>query len=92
MAAKKPFIFTAVSYIVQKTGDGSVRCRQETVFEQMPSPKGTIAFRPIKQTVFMPEPERAEYDRKMMANAGKAVSDYLSGHTEGGVMCDNPCP
>lgn len=82
MAAKKPFTFTAVSYIINKTGDGSVRCRRETVFEQVPSSKGTYEFRPIKQTAFMPEQEQAECDEKIRANAGEAVSNYLSIHTE----------
>ena len=80
MAAKKPYTFTAVSYITSKTGDGSVRCRQETVFEQLPSPKGTYEFRPIKRTVFLPEGKVTEDCKKMLENAGRAVSDYLSSH------------
>lgn len=82
MAAKKPFTFTATSYIVNKSGDGSVRCREEIVFEQVPSPKGTYKFKPIKRTVFMPEAEQMEYDKKMMKHAGEVMSDYLSGNMD----------
>ncbi len=82
MAAKKPFTFTAISYIVNKSGDGSVRCREEIVFEQIPSPKGTYKFKPIKRTVFMPEAEQLEYDKKMMKHAGEVMSDYLLGDTD----------
>ena len=82
MAAKKPLTFAAVSYIVNRTEDGSVRCRQEAVFEEVSSPEGAVRFRPVKKTAFVPEPEQAEYDKKMMENAGGAVSDYLSVHAE----------
>ncbi|TQI66754.1 hypothetical protein [Clostridium sp. KNHs216] len=80
MAAKKPFTFTAISYVVNKSGDGSVRCREEIVFEQVPSSKGTYQFKPIKRTVFMPEEEQVECDKKMMKHAGEVLSDYLSCH------------
>lgn len=80
MAAHKPYTFTAVSYIVDKSGDGSVRCREEIVFEQVESSKGTYEFKPIKRTVFMPESEQVECDKKMMKRAGEVLSDYLSCH------------
>ena len=82
LAGKNPFPFTAVSYVVDKTGGGSVRRRQETAFAQESSPKGTFRFRQVRKTAFMPEEEMAELDRKMMGRAGAAVSDYLSGHTK----------
>lgn len=78
LAAKKPFTFTSISYIENKSGDGSVRCREEIVFEQVPSPKGTYKFKPIKRTVFMPESELLEIDKKIMKNVGEALSEYLS--------------
>lgn len=78
MAARKPFTFTAYSYITDKTGDGKTRCRQQTVFEQVPSPKGTYKFKPIKRTVFMPESEQLAYDKRMMQHAGEVLSDYFS--------------
>ena len=82
LAAKKPFTFTSISYVVNKSGDGSVRCREEIVFEQVPSPKGTYKFKPIKRTVFMPEPELLKIDKKMMKRVGDAVSEYLSGNPD----------
>nr|WP_319488916.1 hypothetical protein [uncultured Caproiciproducens sp.] len=82
MAAKKPFTFTSVSYIVDKTGDGSVRCREEIVFEQIPSPKGTYQFKSIKRTIFMPEEEQIEYDKRMMKHAGEVMSEYLACHLD----------
>lgn len=82
LAGKKPFTFTAVSYVVDRTGGGTVRRRQETAFAQDPSPKETFRFRQAGKTAFMPEEEQAELDGRMMGNAGAAVSDYLSGHTK----------
>lgn len=82
MAAKKPFTFTSISYIVNKSGDGSVRCREEIVFEQVPSPKGTYEFKPIKRTVYMPEDELLEIDKKMMKRVGEDLSEYLSNHPD----------
>lgn len=82
MAKKKPFTYTAISYIHNISGDGSIRLRQEVVFEQVPSPKGTYKFKPIKQTVYMPEEEQLECDKKMMKHAGEVLSDYLSSHPE----------
>ena len=82
MAAKKPFTFTGISYIINKSGDGSVRCREEIVFEQVPSSKGTYKFKPIKRTVFMPEEEQLECDKKMMKHSGEVMSEYLSNQTE----------
>lgn len=79
LAGKKPFTFTAASYVVDKTGGGSVRRRRETAFAQEPSPKGTFRFRQAGVTAFMTEEEQAELDGKMMEAAGAAVSDYLSG-------------
>ena len=78
MAAKKPFTFTGVSYIINKSGDGSVHCREEIVFEQVPTKDGTYQFKPIKRTVFMPEEEQIECDKKMMKHAGEVMSEYLS--------------
>ncbi len=78
--AKKPFTYTAISYIIDKSGDGSVRRRQEIVFEQVPSPKGTYKFKPIKQTVYMPEEEQLRCDKIMMQHASEVLSDYLSNH------------
>lgn len=78
MSGKKPFTFTAYSYITDKSGDGTTRRRQEIVFEQVPSPKGTYKFKPIKCTVFMPESEQLAYDKRMMQHAGEVLSDYLS--------------
>lgn len=80
MAAKEPFTFTSISYIVNESGDGSVRCREEIVFEQIPSPKGTYRFKPIARTVYMPEPEQIECDKKMMKQAGEVLSKYLTFH------------
>ena len=82
MAAKKPFRFTGTSYIINKSGDGSVRCRQETLFEQIPSPKGTYQYKVIKTTVFMPEDEQLACDIKMMKHASDVMSDYCSHHPE----------
>ncbi len=81
MAAKRPFKFTGISYIIDQSGDGSVRCREEIIFEQVPSPKGTFKFNPVKRTVFMPEAEQFECDKKMMKHAGEVMSDYLSNQT-----------
>lgn len=80
MAAKKkgPFTFTAISYVISKSGDGSVRRRQETVFEQAPSAGGICRFRPIKRTSFMMEAECIKADKTMMEHAGTVLSDYLS--------------
>ena len=82
MAAKKPFTFIGTSYIIDKSGDGSVRCREEIVFEQVPTADGTYQFKPIKRTVFMPESEQLECDKKMMKHAGEVMSDYLFEYTE----------
>ena len=82
MAAKKPFAFTGISYIINQSGDGSVRCREEVVFEQIPVKDSTCKFKPIKRTVLMPESEQLECDRKMMKHAGEVMSDYLSNQTE----------
>ena len=82
MAAKKPFTFTSISYVINKSGDGSVRRRCETVFEQIPSSKGTYEYKPIKRTVYMSKNERLTCDRKMMENVGTTLSDYLSNNSE----------
>jgi len=82
MAAKKPFVFTGISYIINQSGDGSVRCRQEIVFEQIPVKDGTCKFMPTKRIVFMPECEQLECDQQMMKHAGEVMSDYLSNQTE----------
>lgn len=82
MAVKKPFIFTSVGYISNKTGDGFVRCREETVFEQVPSLKGTYQFKSINKKVFMPEEELIECDKKMMQRAGEVMSEYDACHPE----------
>jgi hypothetical protein len=82
MAAKKPFTFTAVSYITDKSGEGKTHGREEIVFEQMPSPKGTCKFRLVKRTVFMPELKQAACDKKMMRHACEILSEYLSKNTE----------
>jgi len=78
MAAEKPFTFTAISYNFNKSGDGSVRCREEIVFEQVVSPKGTYQFKSIQRTVYMPEDEQLEWDKKMMEHSGEVMSEYLS--------------
>lgn len=80
MAVKEPFTFTSNSYIVNESGDGSVRCREEIVFEQIPSSKGTYQFKSIARTVYMPEPEQIECDKKMMKHAGEELSEYLTFH------------
>lgn len=80
MAAKEPFTFTSISYIVNESGDGSVRRREEIVFKQVPSPKGTYQFKPTARTVYMPEPEQIECDKKMMKHAGEELSEYLPLH------------
>ncbi len=82
MAARESFTFTGISYIINQSGDSSVRSREEIVFEQVPSPKGTFKFKPIQRTVFMPEAEQLECDQKMMKHAGEVMSDYLSNRTE----------
>lgn len=82
MAAKKPFTFTSISYIVNKSGDGSVRCREEIVFEQIPLPKGTYKFKLVKRMVHMPEEELLEIDKKMMKRVSDDLSEYLSDHPE----------
>lgn len=82
MASKKPFTFTSISYVVNQSGDGSVRCREEIVFEQVPSPKGTYKFKPIRKTVFIPEPELLEIDKEMMRHVGDDMSEYLSGNSD----------
>jgi len=48
------------------------------VFEQVPTKDGTYQFKPIKRTVFMPEEEQIECDKKMMKHAGEVMSEYLS--------------
>lgn len=77
MAAKKPFTFTGTSYIVHKSGDGSVRCREEIVFEQIPTSDGTYKFKPIKRTVYMPEEEQMECDKQIMKHVGEVMSEYF---------------
>lgn len=79
LSAKKPFVFTAVSYITDKSEGGKTLCREEIVFEQVPSPRGTYKFMPKERTVFMPEAEQAAYDEKMMRHVGETLSDDLSG-------------
>lgn len=76
MAAKKPVTFTAVSYVVDKSGDASVRCREEIVLEQVKPPGGACEFQPVQRTVYLPEAEQEEYDRRMMLHAGEVLSDY----------------
>lgn len=78
MAARKPVTFTAVSYIADQSGDASVRCREEIVFEERKSPGGTCEFQPVRRTVYMPEAEQAEYDKRMMCRAGEILSDSPS--------------
>lgn len=80
MAVKGPSTFTSISYIVNESGDGSVCCREEIVFEQIPSPKGTYQFKPTARTVYMPEPEQIECDKKMMKHTGEELSEYLQLH------------
>lgn len=75
MADKIPFTFTGVSFVLSKSGDTTVRCREEIVFEQIPSPRGICKFKQIKRTVTMPETEQLVCDKKMMKHAG----DILSG-------------
>jgi len=82
LVAKKPFTFIGTSYIIDKSGDGSVRCREEIVFEQVPTADGTYQFKPIKRTILMPESEQLECDKKMMKHAGEVMSDYLFEYTE----------
>ena len=84
MTAKAPFTFTGVSYVIDKSGDGSVRHREEFVFEQVPSPKGTYQFQSTQRTVRMPEEERLACDKKMMKHAGDILSNDFASQAETG--------
>lgn len=66
MAAKRPFTFTAVSYITDQSGSGKTGCREKIIFEQILSPEGTCQFKPVKRSVYMSEEEQTKCDKKMM--------------------------
>ncbi len=83
MARKKPFRYTAVDYFVNKSGDGSVLCSRETVYEEILSPKGDCEFKIISRKVYGDPGEAVD---KMLENAGKALSDFLSIHPESKVI------
>lgn len=79
MAAKTPFTFTGVSHVIDKSGDGSVHRREEIVFEQVLSPKGTYQFKLTQRTMLMSQEERLACDKKMMKHAGDILSnDFAS--------------
>lgn len=75
MSEKKPFTFTAVSYVTDKASDAA-RCREELVLEQVRSGRGTDAFRLVRRTVFLPEEEQKKMDEKRMKQVGKALSKF----------------
>lgn len=83
MAAKKPFFYTVISYIENKSGDGSVRCQEKLTFRQDRLPDGTYKSTRIKKEVIMPESEQIECCKKMMKHAGEVMSDYLACHSVG---------
>ena len=83
MAPKTPFTFSAVSYLINKSGDDKVCYREKIVFEQTFSQNRTYKFRPVKRTAYMTEAEQAQYDRKMMEHAGEILSSYLSADGNG---------
>lgn len=79
MARKKPFRYTAVDYFVNKSGDGSVLCSRETVYEEILPPEEGREFRIISRKTYA-NPDVAL--DKMLDNAGKIMSDFLSVHPE----------
>jgi len=84
MATKTMFTFTGVIHVINKSGDGCVRCREVIAFEQVSSPKGTYQFRPTQRTVFMPQEEQRACDEKMMKHAGEILSSALADQVETG--------
>lgn len=71
MAVQKTFVFTAVSYIKNKSDGSSLRCREEIVFRQEPD---TCRFIPINIKKHMSDTEQVKCDKQMMQNAGKTMS------------------
>lgn len=82
MAAKKPFTFTTISYITNKSGDGSTRCQEKLTFRQDRLQDGTYHSTLIKKEIVMPVDEQTECCKKMMKHAGEGLSEYLASHSE----------
>lgn len=78
--AAKSYTYTAISYIVNKSGDGSVRCQEKLTFRQDRLPDGTYHSTLIKKEVIMPEEEQIKCCEKMMVHAGEGLSEYLASH------------
>lgn len=81
--ARKPYIYTIVSYIENRSGDGSVRCQEKLTCEQVRLPDGSYHSTVIKREVVMPEAEQIECCKKMMKNAGESLSEYLTSRPDG---------
>lgn len=82
MAGKKPYYFTAISYIENRSGDGSVRCQEKLTFRQDRLPDGTFHSTLLKREIIMPEEEQNKCCEKMMEHVSENLSNYLSSSSD----------
>ena len=68
MAAKKPFVFKSISYILNKSENDCVRCQEEIIFQQ---DLKSCRFIPIDIKHHITEDDKIENNKKMMKNAGE---------------------
>lgn len=84
MAGKKPVTFRAVSYMENGLGSSSWRVREEAEYQQVFTADHSWRFTQVSKTVHIPQSEQLEFDKKMMQNAGSALSNYLAGQADEG--------
>jgi hypothetical protein len=68
MAAKKPFVFKSISYILNKSENDCVRCQEEIIFQQ---DLKSCRFIPIDIKQHMTKDAQINNNRIMMKNAGE---------------------
>ena len=81
MAGRKPYYYTTISYIENKSGDGSVRCQEKLTFRQDRLPNGDYQSTLVKKEVIVPESDQLECCKKMMKHVGEWYSNYLARRT-----------
>lgn len=80
--ARKAERWTTRSYITNRSGSGETRLLQEDVFELTKNPDGTYTAKLIESRQIMPPEEKRERVNRMLENAGRVMSNYISEHPE----------
>ena len=80
--ARKAERWTTRSYITNKPGDGETRLMQEDIFELTKNPDGSYTAKLVESRQVMSSEEKQRRVSKMMENASKIMSDYISEHPE----------